>query len=269
MRLMLTDIDGTILPWGKSEVTPRVREAFHVARAAGHVVGVASGRGYSWVPGFFGGDAACCETALATNGMQIYHEGRLVLERSLSAEGLAAMREVVHGWPGAGMLAFEGSQPLLVEGTKEILAPLFPGYATACRPSNELPTGTVIKANVFVAGGEEEQRALVAALAKAVPEFDVDLARPGFSNVMPHGWNKGTAVAYLRDYLGVAPEDVFVFGDANNDLPMFRAVRNSVAVGNATPEAADAARWHIGTVDEDAVADAIVRLAAGEFPFSE
>ena len=83
------------------------------------------------------------------------------------------------------------------------------------------------------------------------------------------GWDKGTAATYLRDLLGVKPGDVFVFGDANNDLPMFRDVENSVAVANATEEAAAAARWHVGSVTEDAVADAIERLSVGEFPFTK
>ena len=48
---------------------------------------------------------------------------------------------------------------------------------------------------------------------------------------------------------------------------MLRAVKNSVAVANATPEAAAAARWHIGDVRDDAVAQAIEALAREEFPF--
>ena len=59
-----------------------------------------------------------------------------------------------------------------------------------------------------------------------------------------------------------------VFGDAGNDLPLFSAVPNSVAVANAQPEAAAAARWHIGRCEDDAVAAAIEALAAGEWPFS-
>jgi hydroxymethylpyrimidine pyrophosphatase-like HAD family hydrolase len=39
------------------------------------------------------------------------------------------------------------------------------------------------------------------------------------------------------------------------------AVPNSVAVANATPEAAAAARYHIGRCDEDGVAKALEELA--------
>ena len=72
VKLILTDIDGTILPRGRRQVSERTVAAFHAAIDAGLWVGAASGRGYSWIPDFFGGDAACCSTALATNGMQVY-----------------------------------------------------------------------------------------------------------------------------------------------------------------------------------------------------
>ena len=48
---------------------------------------------------------------------------------------------------------------------------------------------------------------------------------------------------------------------------MLAHVPNSVAVANATPEAAAAARWHIGSCDDEAVADVLYALARGEWPF--
>lgn len=267
-RLMLADIDGTILPEGATRVSERARLAFHAALDAGHVAGIASGRGYSWIPGFFGGDERPCATTVATNGMQVYHAGELILEKHLGRDDLVRMAEVVREWPRAGLLCFDELTPQLVEGTVEDLACTFPSYAEVCELVEDVPEKPVVKANVFIAGDDATHRAFVDALNREIPAFDVDRARPGYSNVMLHGWNKGTAVLYLRDYLDIAPEDVFVFGDANNDLPMFNVVENSVAMGNATEEAAGAARWHIGNVEDDAVADAIEALSRGEFPFT-
>lgn len=267
MRLILTDIDGTILPWGSRRVSARTRAAFHAALDAGHAVGVSSGRGIEWVPSFFGGDAACCATAVATNGMQVYHDGACICERHLPHASLERVAALTAGWPQAGLLCFVGATPHLVVGDAEVLAPIFPTYAETCVVAQEVPDSPVVKANVFVAGGAGRHRAFVDELNREVPELEFDLAREGFSNIMLRGWDKGTGVAFLRDYLGVDPTDVFVFGDANNDLPMLRSVENSVAVANATPEAAAAARWHIGPVEQDSVAAAIEALAAGEFPF--
>ena len=57
--------------------------------------------------------------------------------------------------------------------------------------------------------------------------------------------------------LGIGLDEVAVFGDAENDLDVLRYVPNSAAMANATPAAAEAARWHIGASADDAVADAL------------
>ena len=267
VKLILTDIDGTILPHGRRRVSARTVAAFRAAVEAGIFVGPASGRGYSWIPGFFDGDEACCATALATNGMQVYLGGELALERTLAPGALARLQAIVAETPRAGLVCFDDATPLLVEGELDVLAAHFPAYAERCRVTRTLPDFPVVKANVFTGAGEAAAAELVARLNAEVPELDVDRAMPTYSNVMPHGWNKGAAVTWLAERLGVGLDEVVVFGDADNDLPMFAAVENSVAVAGATPEAAAAARWHIGACEDDAVAGAIEALAAGEWPF--
>lgn len=267
VKLILTDIDGTILPRGRRRVSERTVSAFHAALAAGIAVGPASGRGYSWIPDFFGGDVACCATALATNGMQVYLGAEKAMERTLAADALEEVRAIVAETPRAGLVCFDDATPLLVEGSVADLASHFPAYAERCRVTCALPDFPVIKANVFTGAGERAAAALVARLNAEVTALDVDRAMPTYSNIMPHGWNKGTAVAWMAERLGVGLDEVVVFGDADNDLPMFSAVPNSVAVSGATGEAANAARWHIGACEDDAVAAAIEGLAAGEWPF--
>lgn len=104
-------------------------------------------------------------------------------------------------------------------------------------------------------------------LSRAVPELDFDIPLPGYLNIMPAGWNKGSAVRRLCDHLHIGLDEVVVFGDAGNDLTMFEVVDHAVAVANATPEAAAAARWHIGRCEDEAVAAAIEALVVGEWPF--
>ena len=88
VKLILTDIDGTILPYGHMRVSERTVAAIHAALDAGIVAGPASGRFHSWIPAFFGGDEACCATAIAANGMQVYHAGEMVLERMIDPDAL-------------------------------------------------------------------------------------------------------------------------------------------------------------------------------------
>lgn len=268
VKLILTDIDGTILPYGRTVVSEATRRAFHAAIDAGILVGPASGRFYSWIAGFFSGDAACCATAIAANGMQVCLGGEVVLERFIDPGALRRAAEVVREVPGAGLIFFEGQTPYLAEGSREDLLAAFPRYGRECLDATCVPDEPLPKANVFLRGTLEETRALVASLNAEVDGLDFDVPQPMFSNVMPSGWNKGAALSWLCDHLGVSREETVVFGDAGNDLPLFGAAGHPVAVGNALPEATAAARWHIGRVEDDAVASAIAELAAGRWPFS-
>jgi hydroxymethylpyrimidine pyrophosphatase-like HAD family hydrolase len=266
-KLILCDIDNTILPHGRGRVSQRTIDAFHAALAAGIHVGPASGRGVDWIPPFFGGDRACCATCLATNGLQVYLDGKLVHEQLQPHDALVRLAEILADTPCAGLLCFDDATPLLVAGSREDLEGPFPAYAERCVPVDAVPA-RVVKANVFVGTDETGTRELIARLSREVPELDFDYALLGYSNVMPRGYNKGSGARMLCDLLGIGADEAVAFGDGGNDLPLFSAVPNSVAIANAQPEAAAAARWHIGRCDEDAVAKAIEALAAGEWPFS-
>ena len=284
IRLILADIDRTLLPWGLDAVPPRTRAAMHHAMEAGIRVGPATGRGFDWLSPLFSGDSACFRTCVATNGNQVFLDGRKIREANFSGDALARVAEVAAGFPHAGVIAFDGATPSLVSGRIEDLRATFPSYAAACRTRADgsalgLPDFAATKANVFLAresadgtlapAGEKDSRAMVDALNQQVDDLDFDYPQPGFTNVMRAGWNKATGILALARELGIGADEVVVFGDAGNDLSMFEAIPNSVAVANATPEAAAAACWHIGPSSKEAVADAIEALAAGEWPFFE
>ena len=132
-----------------------------------------------------------------------------------------------------------------------------------------IPDQPIVKANVFCEKDMDITRALFEEAKATITGFDWSLPMPGFLNMSPKGWNKARAVDVLVDALGITLDEVCVFGDAGNDVEMLAHVPNSVAVSNATEDAAAAARWHIGSCADGAVADAILALSRGEFPFTE
>lgn len=269
VKLVLTDIDSTIMPEGMLRVPDHVVEAFHDLQDAGIVVGVVTGRGFDWVPRFFGGDERCCQTMVATNGLQVYLDGEMIHEEHLDPTGLARVLDLVRDEPRAGMLCFDGGTPLLVHGTRADLALAMPSYAPVCVPVDGLPSHPVVKGNVFAVRDERGTRALAARLNEAQDAFDFDYPRPGLTNIMPRGRNKGTGIRVLAAALGISLDEVVVFGDAGNDLSMFDVVPNSVCVANGTNEAKAAARWHIGSCEDGAVSQTMFALARGEWPFTE
>lgn len=268
IKLILSDIDGTLLPRGGELVDRCVIEAFHAALDAGLYIGPASGRALPAILPAFGQDAACVRTALATNGMQVYAAGELIHEEYLDRAGLLALVDAVREVPGAGVICFQGPQVYLVCGERDVLAPIFPSYAKSPIVCSTLPDFPIVKANVFIDADAAGTQRFMEELAARVPALGFNTPMPGFMNVVPVGYSKATGIQIICRHLGIDPNEVVVFGDADNDLEMLEAVPNSVAVANATPAAAAAARWHIGSVGEGAVPAAIAQIAAGAFPFT-
>lgn len=268
-RLILSDMDNTILPKGEKTVSVRTHEAFRKALSAGIPIGPSSGRARSWVPPMFAGDEECCATAVATNGLEVYLEGTCIHHEYFSHRALSDLLDVLSSHPGCGLLCFTDKVPYLVRGTRKELSESFPAYAEAAKMADGLPEGKITKTNVFCPGiTRPETQELVDALGEEAEGLDFDLAFPGYLNAMPAGWNKGRGIQVLCEALGCTMDEVVVFGDANNDLAMFDVAENSVAVSNATEEAAAAAKWHIGACADDAVAEAIEALACGIWPFT-
>lgn len=269
IKLILSDIDGTILPAGQPYVSERTADAFSAAIKAGFYAGPASGRAREWMIPFMRGREELCDTALATNGMEIYLGGELIHRETVPHEQLEILAAELDETPGAGLVIFDEGEPQLVAGSFDDLAEIYPQYAKRARVLDGIPDKPAVKVNAFKNTDWAGTATFVDQLNAEHPELTFDLPQLGWSNVTPHGWSKGRSVEVLCDAIGCTTDEVVVFGDAGNDIPMFQVVPHAAAVAGATPEAAAAARYHIGRCEDDAVAVAIEKLVAGEWPFSE
>ena len=87
----------------------------------------------------------------------------------------------------------------------------------------------------------------------------------GLFEIAPAGNSKGSGIRHLCEVFGLKKEEVCVFGDYINDLPMFRAAGMRVAVKNGTPEVKERATFVTESNNEDGVAKAVLRVCSGEF----
>jgi hypothetical protein len=83
---------------------------------------------------------------------------------------------------------------------------------------------------------------------------------------MPADVSKGTALAVLAARLGIRPEDAVVFGDGDNDVPMFDWAGMSVAMPHGWPAAVAKARLVAPAgPEETALARAVHLILDGSF----
>lgn len=81
IKLILADMDGTLLPFGSRVVSERTHSAILSALDAGIAFGPASGRDYADLADAFDGDTRCFSTGIMANGKKVFSSGELVLKR--------------------------------------------------------------------------------------------------------------------------------------------------------------------------------------------
>lgn len=265
IRLVLSDLDNTLVPYGQPHVSERAIAAVHALAEKGVRFAPASGRGIGDLRHYFRDDDACVSTALTCDGLEIFVDGALAMSKPFAHDTLVRAARACAGVPGAGLVVFcesGGSRPYLVgmgDGTNPYLdnRQVFPfGYASA----DEVPDELVVKTGVTFDAAQCPTAELAALLGRACPELDFILSIVDWFDINPHGWSKADGVRILADELGISLDEVVVFGDQANDLEMLELVPNSCAVANAVPAAAAAARWHIGDCADEAVARAMEQI---------
>jgi Cof subfamily protein (haloacid dehalogenase superfamily) len=80
---------------------------------------------------------------------------------------------------------------------------------------------------------------------------------PEFVEILSHSVDKGEALAFVAQRLGVPIERTAAIGDAWNDAPLLRAAGFAIAMGSAPPELRAQADAVVGDVAADGVAQAI------------
>jgi hypothetical protein len=84
-------------------------------------------------------------------------------------------------------------------------------------------------------------------------KMDVCIAGGQFLDFMSKNCNKGSAVRVIQEHYGIKPEETVVFGNADNDISMLKQAKYSYAVANGSEGVKAAALEVIGAMQEDAV----------------
>lgn len=129
--------------------------------------------------------------------------------------------------------------------------------------NRELPDYYPRTIMIFAVGEIERIYAAAEVIRNAAPCYvsaypDIFNRSMGFMEVFAPDVSKATAVLELKQALGA--EELIVFGDNYNDIPMMRVADRAIAVGNAMPEVREAANEVIGPNSTDSVARCIASM---------
>lgn len=275
IKLVLSDMDNTLLPFGQTLVSPRTVDAIHEVLDAGVLFGPATGRDTVEITRFFGGDEDCFMTGVFSNGKRIRARGSYVQTTLISHDALVRIAGALDAEKGMFVVCYPNETDITnpafcVRATKEEIAPFERRSAFVGTVVDEVPDVPFIAATIACPGGPERMDRCRSVVAEAAPDVDIVSPVPSWFDILPAGVSKGAGLDVLLDSLGLGVDEVAVFGDAENDLEIMRKVPYAVAVANATDEVKRVARYRVGASADEGMADALLEVAratrAGELP---
>lgn len=271
IKLVLSDMDGTLVPFGRDAVDRRTLDAISALRSSGIAFGPASGREPVDLIRFFQGDASCYDTGILANGKLVRANGSYILKRPLEHESLARLGAYLSDFEDQSLLVYVPEGPEVEHSSVSIVHDSRKGHELALPKTNiALPQGVSFldeapDADIFTADVMSSSVAAADAIRPEIerlfPEFDFVKPAPVFFDILARGTSKATALGVLEEALSIEPDEVVFFGDSENDLALLEAVPNSIAVANGTPAAQQAARFHIADAAEDSVAAVMESIA--------
>lgn len=257
IKLVVSDIDGTLLEDGGHEINPEVLDVILKLRAKGMQFAAASGRQWASIEQVFepikekifylsdnGAYVGCCGRNLFLHTIEsgLIHE----MMRDIRAEGLT----VVLSGPDVVYIDKKDS---------EIYDWLVNGYKFRVKQVDDLMKveDAFIKISAYKKTGiEEATRSLRERYGE---RLKITISGEMWMDCMAVGVNKGEAIKLLQESLGISPEETMAFGDQLNDVEMLKQAYYSFAIGNARPEVKQICRFQADTNVRDGVLK-IIRL---------
>lgn len=266
-KLILADMDNTLVPSGQKHVSKRAIAAIHELLNLGVRFGPATGRDTFELANMFAGATECYQTGIVANGKRIYVDGELRRYALMENESLQRLVDYLSTAPNTFLTALSfdnpnGKEPYWCVGAREDDLAWFASWiGFTGRRCDRVPDIKLIASTIACGGTQEQLDDILRHAHVIAPCFDYVQPFEHWVDILPKGLDKGSALPMLLDEMRISPDEVLFFGDADNDLGIMGALDNTVAVANAMPAAAAAARWHIGESSDDAVAQALEDVA--------
>ena len=230
IRLVCSDIDGTLLQYGKKELEGEIFEQIRALHQRGIWFCPASGRQYTSLRKLFAPVADCC-VFVCENGGTIFKEEQCIaknpMPRALAEEIANDMWTRSEG-QGEVMLSGQNTAYLMERGLGMLQRVQFVGnhYQIIHSPA-EVPED-ITKVSVYLHEGVENY------VERFVPRWkQANCAVAGPYWIDTTFANKGIGVQCVCRTLGIDPAQVMAFGDNYNDETMLDVVGVPYIMDNA------------------------------------
>lgn len=262
IKLIVSDIDGTLLPDGGRELNPELFDVILKLRAQGMQYAAATGRQWISIEKLF---APIKEKIfyLSDNGAYIGLCGRNLYLNTVDPKVARDMVRDIRKEEGLIPLLSGPDTVYLEKGNPSFYDWLVNGYQFQVKLVEDLMEveEPFIKVSAYRPTGIDPATRTLREKYKDC--LKVTISGDMWMDCTAKGVNKGAAVKLIQESLGILPEETMVFGDQLNDIEMMNQAYYSYAVGNARPEVKAAARFQTDVNVKDGVLK-VLRLLVEE-----
>lgn len=244
IKLIASDVDGTLIKDSTPNLYPEMVAAIRELKEKGIFFCAASGRQYDSIRNVFkevGDDILY----IAENGAQIKYQGKDISVTPMKREYAEAIIQELREYYGTCDIVVSTANGCLLESKNNGFIDLMTyGYRNKFRLVEDVlqEPEEIIKIAIYQ---EESIRELGEGVL--VPRWQdkvkVCMAGEEWVDFMDLSVDKGNALKFLQEYLGISRESTMAFGDNNNDIGMMHAAGESYAVENAREEVKEAAKF--------------------------
>lgn len=252
IKLIISDVDGTLVPDGASELTPRLYETILKLREQGIQFAIASGRPWASVEQLFA-PVKKKIFYIANNGAYVGCWGRSLYVNSMEPHMVRQVIRKVRQHPDLEMLYAGVNGDYIESKDEELNRWLTEDYKyNLTRVENLLDLEVpCLKISIYKPEGIEEATKEIYGEFK--DELKVACAGDMWMDCMASGVNKGKAIETIQKSLEIRPEETMAFGDQLNDIEMLGRAYYSFAVAGARDEVKKAARFQADSLENHGV----------------
>ena len=256
IKMIATDIDGTILKWGL-DFSPAMKSCVKRLKEAKVKMVLVTGRMHcAALP-------VAKELGLETpiisyqGGLIKTYDGETLFQENLNSD---YAKEIIK-WARENNIHINLylDDKLFVEHDNDIVKSYTDGKFidyTVCN-FDDLEIKNVNKILAIDLTDPEKVTGWVNLLREKYPDLYIVKSTPYFCEIGSKDAKKSKGVQFLCHMWGIKPEDVLTIGDQNNDIDLVKCGGIGVAMGNGTPELKECADFVTDTVENDGFVKAI------------
>ena len=234
IRLIATDIDGTLVKESTPSIYPEILSAIREWTDRGGYFCVASGRQYYSIQHMFH-EVSDRIIYLAENGAHVRYKEQNILVKKMRRDYVEELMMQLRQYYDECDVVVSSTNGSLIEScNEEFIRLIAEGYHNKYRVVEDVLAvpEEMIKIAIRHEGTIRDLGEKVL-IPQWKNKFKACMAGEEWVDFMDASVDKGNALRVIQEYLGVTPKETMAFGDNDNDIGLLAAAGESYAVENA------------------------------------